>query len=385
MASSPRLPALDVLRGIAILGTLATNIWIFSHPEGLVGYIDSGPTHGGSWTLTGQFLQQLSQGKFLGLLAIMFGIGMALQRRTALRAGLPWPGRYPLRAALLFVDGLLHYLLVAEFDVLMGYALTSWIVSWLLCASVRSQWLWIGLAMALHVAMLGAVVLAVALAEMPSGAHPVARMAFNAYADGSWWDLVLLRIDMFALFRAETVFIAALSVALFLLGARLLDAGVFEARGRRLRAGLMWLGLGVALPIDLLLGVMGGEGGFIATRYGTAPLVSLGLLALVAECYLRRPAPGFLGRRMTEVGRTALSCYVLQNLLASVICYGWGLGLAARIEESQRVPATVALYLLVSAAIMLFAHLWLRRFSRGPLEGLWNAGYRRPGSAVASA
>lgn len=29
-----RLAALDVLRGIAILGTLGTNIWILTHPRG---------------------------------------------------------------------------------------------------------------------------------------------------------------------------------------------------------------------------------------------------------------------------------------------------------------------------------------------------------------
>ena len=36
----PRFAALDVLRGMAILGTLATNIWIFTNPEGLVGYVN---------------------------------------------------------------------------------------------------------------------------------------------------------------------------------------------------------------------------------------------------------------------------------------------------------------------------------------------------------
>ena len=30
----PRIEVLDVLRGVAILGTLATNIWIFTDPLG---------------------------------------------------------------------------------------------------------------------------------------------------------------------------------------------------------------------------------------------------------------------------------------------------------------------------------------------------------------
>lgn len=41
--SSTRLQSLDVLRGIAILGTLGTNIWIFTDPEGLIGYLQ-GPS-----------------------------------------------------------------------------------------------------------------------------------------------------------------------------------------------------------------------------------------------------------------------------------------------------------------------------------------------------
>jgi len=114
----------------------------------------------------------------------------------------------------------------------------------------------------------------------------------------------------------------------------------------------------------------------ILARYGVAPFVSMAVLALVAEFYLRRPEPGWTGRRMAEVGRMALSSYVLQNLVASSICYGWGLGVAAQISDAQRAPATVAIYLAVIAVVMCFAHLWLRRFRRGPVEWLWNTSYR---------
>ena len=61
-------------------------------------------------------------------------------------------------------------------------------------------------------------------------------------------------------------------------------------------------------------------------RYGTAPVVALGLLAAITELVLRRPTDGFARRRLEQIGRMALSCYIAQNLLASVICYGWGSG-----------------------------------------------------------
>ncbi|MFG1781528.1 DUF418 domain-containing protein [Rhodococcus oryzae] len=370
--TTPRYPSLDVLRGIAILGTLATNIWIFTNPEGLVGYLNGTAAAAGGWGLVEKVLQQLAQGKFLGLLTLMFGIGLAIQQRSALRAGRPWPGKYPWRAALLFVDGVVHYLLVVEFDVLMGYAVTGLVVAFVLASSERAQRRWMIWAAVIHLVLL--TLGALAFAAQPPRTDPP-PLDPNPYADGSWWDLVLFRIDNLAAFRIEPVFIFAVSIALFLLGARLFRAGVLAPEGSGIRRRLMILGLGIALPIDLATGILGGDAGLLVARYGTAPIVSLGLLALVAEFYCRRPRVGTVGVRLAEVGRMALSSYVLQNLLASALCYGWGLGLAARLSPDARVPATVVIYLGVAAAVIATAHLWLRRFERGPVEWLWHRSY----------
>lgn len=381
--SSSRLASLDVLRGIAILGTLGTNIWIYTHPEGLIGYINGTPDS--DWRGVEVGLQLVTQGKFLGLLTVMFGIGLALQQRSAHRAGQRWPGNYPWRAALLLLDGIVHFILMTEFDVLVGYAITGWIVSYLLVTSPRTQRRVIAGAAALHVALLTLVT--VALFALPHRAAPTA-LDPNPYADGSWWDLVLFRLDHVLLFRLETIFIFPLSIALFLLGVRLFHAGVLEERGTRLRRRLMLTGFGVALPIDVALEVTGAGGsGLLLARYGAAPIVALAILAAVAEFYARRPGHqlGIPGRRLTEVGRMALSSYVFQNLVASALCYGWGLGLAAMTPAEQRVPATVAIYFVVAVVTMTFAHLWLRRFDRGPVEWLWNTTYTaiaRPTAAL---
>ena len=90
-----RIATLDVLRGIAILGTFASNAWLFAVPGGAFAWVSGGlvpqdPVEAG--------LRLLSNGKFLALLTLLFGIGIELQYRSALRRGLPWPGRYPLRA-----------------------------------------------------------------------------------------------------------------------------------------------------------------------------------------------------------------------------------------------------------------------------------------------
>ncbi|WP_051162412.1 DUF418 domain-containing protein [Nocardia brevicatena] len=375
-----RLVALDVLRGMAILGTLGTNIWILTDPEGMIGYIERLSTApADAWMWAEKALQQVAQGKFLGLLTIMFGVGLAIQQASAQRGGRSWPGAYPWRAGLLFLDGLLNFLFIAEFDVLMGYAVTALIVAYVLARGPRGRRQWIIGAAGIHLAILTLLALAVAVGPRgePTGSEPLNP---NPYADGSFWDLVLFRLQNAGGFRLEPVVILPMTIALFLVGARLYRTGVFAPEGAGLRRRLMIVGFGAAMPVDLLGGILGGGVSvnvILLLRYGTAPFVSLAILALVAEFYLRRPRVGFLGRRMTEVGRTALSCYILQNLVGSILCYGWGFGLAARYAPGSRVPFTIAIYLVVIVIITAFAHLWLRYFERGPVEWLWHTSYRR--------
>ncbi len=73
---------------------------------------------------------------------------------------------------------------------------------------------------------------------------------------------------------------------------------------------------------------------FIVDRYVCAPLVAFGLLGLVTALVHRmRATAGVLRRGVTAVGRTALSCYVGQNLIASALCYEWGLGLTEKLSH----------------------------------------------------
>ncbi|WP_430592781.1 DUF418 domain-containing protein [Humidisolicoccus flavus] len=374
-AQSPgaRIAALDVARGIAILGTLGTNIWLFSHPWGLLGILSEPVTDetSGLAAHAQLVLMALTQGKFLALLTLMFGMGMALQHRSTVRRHGRWPGRYLWRAALLFLDGLINYILIAEFDVLMGYAVTGAIVAWLLLTRPRTQRTLIVVFGSLHVLLISAIAAVVLLA--PSSDDGMTSSSdLSPYANSSFFELALFRLDNLVLFRAEPVLIGFLSIAMFLLGAKLLHAGVFAPEGQRLRRRLIWVGA-TAVPIDLALGIFGGTAGMLVERYVVAPFVALGLLALIAEVCIRRPVGGWWSNRVSELGRVALSAYLLQNLLAGAIFYGWGFGLAAAVGE-WRVLVTVAAFLLVSIIVVTAANLWLRKFRLGPMEWLWAKG-----------
>ena len=364
-----RIEVLDVLRGVAILGTLGTNIWIFTDPRGPAGAL-SGLT---SLDPVGQTLWFLTNGKFLALLSLMFGIGLELQYQSARRRGTRWPGWYLWRAALLFIEGLLHYLLVFEFDVLMGYAVTAMIVAWLIGRSDRAVRAWVIAVGALHVLVVGLLTVMIVSAAPSSTSSPL------LFATDSWTDQVLDRIVLAPVYRIEAVFIVPLGIVLFLAGSRLLRAGALadDAAGRRIRARLMAVGLGVAAPLNLLAALAGPDW-FLVDRYLLPPFVALGLLGLITTVAYRLTAvPGLLRTGVTAVGRTALSCYVFQNLVAAVLCYGWGFGLAARWADA-RPWWVIGAWTAICALFMTLSVWWLRHFDRGPLELLWHRAYQAP-------
>ncbi|WP_445401307.1 DUF418 domain-containing protein [Streptomyces sp. LE64] len=382
----PRNPLLDVVRGVAILGTLATNVWIFASPggEGAL-FTTAGETSFASFpdAVEGT-VRLLANGKFLSLLTVLFGVGLAIQYASAARRGQPWPGRYRWRALFLFAEGTVHFLLVFAWDVLMGYAVTALLVAWLLTRSQRARNRVMWTAAGVHLALMA--VLTAGLAAMGSEAGEVDRAAerevIDLYAHGGYPEQIGFRLDNVLFFRMEPVLSFALLVFLFLLGVRLFRAGAFGAddTGRRIRNRLLGWGLGLGLPLSVALPLAGSEF-FLLDRYVVGPLTALGYLGLVGLLVDRATragrAPGPLLRGLTNVGRTALSGYVLQNLLCMLAAYGIGLGLAHRLGEEWWPWWPLALWTVVCAVLMVGSTLWLRRFTAGPFESVQRWALRR--------
>ncbi len=375
-----RISSLDLLRGVAILGTFGTNVFLFAHPGGPAGFFqDFVGTATGFAEHVEIGLRVLSNGKFLALLTILFGVGLELQYQSARRRGVSWPGRYPLRAGILFLEGVAHYLLIFEGDVLMAYGLTSLLVAYLVGRSERvTRTVVMVVGGAYATLILAVTAMMVSRPDVSDEPIPV-----GPAATASWPAQFSVRLNEFLMLRAEIILIVPSAVVLFLLGSRLRRAGVFDdtARGGRLRARLLVLGFAVGLPLNVLTGFSGPDW-LLVDRYLLPPLVALGLLALVTHLTLRmRDRPGAVRSGLIAVGRTALSCYVLQNLLAGILCYGWGFGLAERFADA-RPWWIVGLWGFVGLVNVAFAVAWLRHFDRGPLELLMHRLYapRRTGT-----
>ncbi|WP_342554494.1 DUF418 domain-containing protein [Paenibacillus sp. FSL R7-0652] len=375
-----RIALLDILRGFAIIGTLGTNIWIFAYLGDL--NLVFGNALEPWWSSGDRLLQTimliLVNGKFLGMLTLLFGAGMELKRQKAVREGYTWPGVYIWSCALLLLDGLLHYILVMEYDVLMSYAITGMIVSLIIHRSRRFILVMIWLAGSIHV--IGVTGITALLAFESGAALNGMDTITQLYAAGTWWEQVMFRLNHFGFFRAESIAIIPLNVFLFLLGAMFMRTGVFsnDESGRLKRRKLMIAGLGIGIPLNLLLLIPGGIMD-LWVRYISAPVLTLGYLGIIAYG-MEKGIFDRLFQRFGEIGKMALSCYILQNIIASILFYGWGLGFGGR-------PSSLYILLIwagICLLLMIFSHLWLRFYPLGPVEWLWRKLSISPVSKVTS-
>lgn len=365
---SKRIRLLDILRGFAILGTLGTNVWIFAN-LGDISYVFT-YAHATWWSSVDDFLRLtvlfLVNGKLLGLLTVMFGVGLELKYRQSLRKGTAWPGVYLWTSFILLVEGLLHFTLVFEYDILMSYAVTAIIVSFIVKRGDKG----INRAMKIIGGCHAAIILLILLVSVYSS-FSGANISLGdmddvvlLYQDGTWAEQIQYRLANFWLLRSEAIFVIPMNIFLFLTGVRLMRVGAFspDEKGRRIRSKMLRIGLGLGIPLNLLTFVPGGMFDF-PIRYLFAPLLSVGYIALIAKI-VERKENFWLWSCLEAIGKMALSCYVMQNIVSSVIFYGWGFGLGGKIGSLS----TIAIWLLISLLQIGFAVVWLRRFKLGPME-----------------
>lgn len=360
-----RIRLLDILRGFAILGTLGTNIWIFAH-LGDLSYLTT-YAYTGWWKLD-DLLRMIVlffvNGKMLGLLTIMFGVGMEMKYQQAKRVGKTWPGVYMWVLLILLLEGLLHFVLVMEYDILMSYGITGMIAAFIIRGGDRAISITMKVIGSVHViVILGMLLLGLMGANMSLGNFD---QVATLYKDGSWLEQVQYRLSHFVQLRFEPIFVIPLNVFLFLLGVRLMRSGVFapDEHGQRQRSKLIRLGIYVGVPLNLLIFIPGGIFD-MPVRYLFAPFLSIGYIALIGKMVQYNKLDR-LWRLLENTGKMSLSCYVMQNVIASVLCYGWGLALGGKLNSLT----IIAIWVEISVFQLWFASRWLRIFKLGPMESV---------------
>ncbi|HEX2541890.1 MAG TPA: DUF418 domain-containing protein [Caldimonas sp.] len=391
-----RIVALDVLRGLALLGIFIMNMPAFSHslftpPATDLGAVDR-IVHG--------LREALFAGKFNLLFGLLFGIGFTLQMRrmgvatapAGAPAAAPAAGRalslHARRLAALLAIGAVHAVLLWPGDVLVIYAVLGFSLLALRGASDRTV-LWLLALCLLYPA--GSEILRALLFSFET--ETIAAFEYQdfelsnavAFGHGSFLDAVRETARIFAwsytsplgLYSIVAFYVQMATgiLAGFLIGRRgwveqLARGGGDLRRWQRVLLAVVVVGASIEL-------VTGGSASIVGLLARTIERAALaGFYAVTVLRLMRSPEARRWLLPFAAAGRMPLSNYLLQTLLASAVFYGWGLGLWGRVGPAFETALAVLLFLAVQLPLSAG---WLARFRYGPIEYLWRLlTYGRP-------
>jgi len=400
------MPILDIVRGFAIFGILLINVQFYSHPVRTIFDLRGGTLGALDYYVICATSFLVSE-KFFSILALLFGIGMAITfERTRKRGGRFLP-LYLRRLAGLALIGVSHALLFYAGDYIGNYALLGLIA--LGFCYLRPAVL---LPASLAVLLVPVLMSAPAILQPPEPDAPVRaeqlrqqeqalrariqrynQQRVQTYGRGSMAEIFRLRFRETVSQYLSLMFVGWKLLAMILLGLWCWKQGI--VRSLEQHAGFirktMWVSLLVGLagnalslygaispptgaPVLELLALLGQEIG--------AP--ALGLFYVTGIVRLLQSGRGLkVWQWFGPVGRMAMSNYVFQSVVCTTLFYSYGLGLYYRTGYALNILLAVALF----GAQAWLSRSWFQRFEYGPLERLLRVfmyGRIPPGGAEAA-
>lgn len=413
VGAGERIGALDVLRGVAVLGILLMNIAGFGlpHPAYYNPTIWGGSTGANLWSWV--TMELLFEGTMRTIFSMLFGAGVVVfTSRAASRDPARAADLYYRRTILLIGMGLVHaYILLWPGEVLYAYGVAGLFLYPLRVVSARRL---ITLGVVLLVVSGTALGLldevsyraaksegleAIALRDSGAALTREQEHAIDAWKEkreeyspspetlqedieghlGGYFETVAHLAPVNAMVQSIGYYrwMFCDVISMMIVGMGLVKTGVLT--GERSRAAywrMVILGYAVGLTVNALETQHIVRSGFAVEAFFEAwrtynigrLLVAMGHIGAVM-LLVRSGALGWLVGALSAVGRMALSNYLAQSVLCNLLFLGIGLGMFARLERAE-------LYMVVGtvwAAQLIWSPLWLSRFRFGPAEWLWRS------------
>ena len=387
VSETDRIVALDALRGFAILGILIMNIQSFSMIDAAYfnpsAYGSLQGIHGIVAALSAIFADQ----KFMTLFSIMFGAGVLLMTQRTEAKGLKSRRVHYRRMLVLLLFGLIHAYLLWHGDVLVVYAMCGMIIYPLRKRSPRTLIILslVGLATA-------SLLLFFSGWSMPFWPPEVVEEYTHDWLPPP--DMVEAELDAFRggiadqlpyraprAFQFETFVFLIWGLwragGLMLLGMALFKLGVLSAaRSTRFYVTLVLVAVFIGVPAASLQWWLNQHTGWpVGTtffkhgqiNYWASILISLGYAgAIMLAC---KAGVAFVTRWLAPVGRMALSNYLGQTIICTLLFYGHGLGMFGKVDRGGQILVVLAVWALQ----IIVSSVWLRHFIYGPFEWAWRS------------
>jgi len=383
-----RIQSIDLLRGIAILGILIMNIQSFAMPSAAynnpLAFGDLTGLNKMTWILSHLFADQ----KFMSIFSILFGAGIILiTEKKEFLTGSSLKLHYT-RNLILLLIGLLHAHLIWYGDILVAYALCSFLVYPFRKLSPKK------------LLITGLLILSVpsflngffqfSLPYMPASelqdlrldwapTNELIEQEITAFT-GSISSQIKINSQQ-ALFLETFVFLIQFlwrAGGLMLVGMALFRWGVLSAERSRsfyLKSAFYSLIIGFPIVIygiymnftmnwdfqySMFTGSQFNYWGSLFVAYG---YISLIMVFAQSDNYYT------MKKRLASIGQMALTNYILHSFIGVLIFFGIGFGFFGKIDRS--------LQILIVGIIWIFQYLtsekWLNSYRFGPLEWVWRS------------
>ena len=388
-----RVEAVDVVRGFAILGILMVNMPVFNSPlfyflaniEMWSDAIDKGTI----W-----LVRFAAESKFYSMFSFLFGLGFCIQMDRAHEKGGRFGAVYARRLLVLLVLGQIHALLIWNGDILTFYAVLGLVLLFFRKRAPRTVLIWAVFLLLLPFVFNAAITVLVEVGRnIPEAREQIEAgfakqtaeferrgdRALAVYAEGSWSEIMTLRREeLFSLYAFMLFLLVPNILAMFLIGLYVGQRGIhsnIEEHLPLIRSVALW---------GVVLGLIGNAVYTYAIAKANPAIPSLTTLAGAAGIMVGAPALCFayvcgltlLVRRerwkqrlspIGAVGRMALTNYLMQSVICTLIFYSYGLGLYGACPPFWGLMLTFGIYLFQIALSVW----WLGRFRFGPMEWLW--------------
>ncbi len=384
ITAQARFHYLDVIRGLALLGILLANMSAFSQPV-----IYSELLNIELWSTSidhfaATMVDWIVQGKFYTTFSFLFGVGFMIFLSKAEAKGYSPQFLFTKRVSVLLVFGLIHATLIWWGDILVTYAVCGFLLMLFYRMNARKVFIWAislwGIIIFLNTALtLVQVYMESSYSEFISDLDGEYRIlyeqAFMIYGEGSWSSIITRNIaDWNFMVANMLIFAPFVILPMFLLGVYAYKRGIIQEPQQHLpwlrKLWLTSLVLGVVFSIikyaySSMDATSAGIGSFIGETIGDASL-SICYITTVVLLYLQGKASS-LFNALAWAGRMALTNYIMQSIVCTVLFYNFGFGLYGQVGA-----ASCVLIALILFGIQLYtSRWWLTRYQWGPAEWLW--------------
>lgn len=375
--SPERIRFLDAVRGFALFGILLMNLEAFTGPLlGALTGVNMELQGANRWA--DAFIYIFVQGKFWTLFSMMFGVSFALMYERAQTGAANFKGIYLRRLFALLAIGFIHYVFIWEGDILFSYALAGFILLWLLNSEKPIR---ISLIFAWYVVPLLLVsAFGVFSSDSQSSSEFTEQLAEQALmqGQGTYAEVVNWRFKLFMDSFSDLMVFLPMLVALFLIGARLYRAGkispFLKAEQKDIWLPLLLFVIGICLMMISIHIAPSIDITHMNKTFSQVMVLNLiaGPLMCLGYFFGLRVLWAIEGFRdkfnlLAPLGQMALSNYLAQSIICTIIFNGYGFGYFQQLPRSWHIP-----FALVLVALQVIASTcWLKHFTMGPAEYVW--------------